>query len=69
MNKRTTTKEKRISIEFHHVIAFWIRTRHGVPGFLGFGYFQHAPAHVALQLNDLRAGWFWCIGKRSPDIG
>lgn len=51
------------------MIAFWVRTRDRVPGFLGFGYFQHAAAHVALQFDDLRTGWFWCIGERPPDIG
>ena len=44
----------RISIELHDVIALWVRTRNGVAGLLWFWNFQHAAAHIALDLDRFR---------------
>ena len=59
----------RISIELHDVIALWVRTRNGVAGLLWFWNFQHASAHIALDLDRFRPLWFWCVAQRSTNIG
>ena len=59
----------RISIELHDVIALRVRASHGVAGLLWFWNFQHASAHIALNLDGFRPLWLGCVAQRSTDIG